>query len=191
MTSTVITKDDILDVSLALAASTSWDTLRLHDVAMELDVSLADIQLLVREKDDVAELLFDRADCAMLRGVVNETLLTRQKLYEFICLWLAVLAPYKTIVRRMLVYKLEPGHFHFQARGITRISRTVQWFMEAAGVSTRGSRRTVEEVILTAIYLKTFMFWMLDNSEDNANTKKMLQSMLSGAERAASKADRF
>jgi len=189
--SSIITKDDILDVSLALADFASWDTLRLHDVAQELNVSLAEIQQFVREKDEVAELLFDRADLVMLNGVINNAMSTRQKLYEYICLWFDALTPYKTIVRSMLAYKLEPGHFHFQARGITRISRTTQWFMEAAGVQTKGPRRAIDEVLLTTIYLQAFMIWMLDSSAENTKTKTKLLSMLTTAEWAARKVNQF
>lgn len=186
-----MTKDNILKVSLSLAKLKSWDALRLQDVAAELDITLAELQYFVREKDEIAELLFDRADRMMLEGEVDTTNSVCQKLAAVICLWLSALESNKTTVCSMLMYKLEPGHFHFQARAITRISRTVQWFMEAAGVTTTGIRRSAEEVILTTIFLKTFFDWMKEKTNDKDKTKKRLLSMLTAAEQAAKKIDSF
>ena len=43
-----------------------------------------------------------------------------------------------------------------QARGIMRISRTVQWIREIAMLPSVGWRRELEEATLTTIYLTTF-----------------------------------
>jgi len=61
----------------------------------------------------------------------------------------------------MLAYKLEFGHIHLQVPGLMRISRTVQWFREAACLDATGIQRVLEESTLTAIYLVTFARWLL------------------------------
>jgi hypothetical protein len=87
----------------------------------------------------------------------------------------------------MLRYKLQPEHLHLQALGITRISRTVQWWREAARLPSTGWRREVEEAALTAIYLSTFAFWLNDDSPSAARTHQLLDGLLSVAEFAALK----
>jgi len=48
-----------------------------------------------------------------------------------------------------------------QVPGLMRISRTVQWFREAACLDATGIQRILEESTLTAIYLMTFTRWLL------------------------------
>lgn len=57
----------------------------------------------------------------------------------------------------MLLYKLEPGHIHLQIGGLQRISRTVQWWREAARRKSLHLARITEESLLTGAYLRTFI----------------------------------
>lgn len=45
----------------------------------------------------------------------------------------------------LLCYKLEFGHIHLLVPGILRVSRTVQWFSEAALLKTQDIHRIIEE----------------------------------------------
>ena len=78
----------------------------------------------------------------------------------------------------MLAYKLEPGHVHLQALGILRISRTVQWFREAARQESTGFQRILDESALTAIYLAGFGRWLFDDSRDGRESKAFLAAGL-------------
>ncbi len=78
----------------------------------------------------------------------------------------------------MLVYKLEPGHIHLQALGIMRISRTVQWFSEAARHDSTGLQRIVDECALSTIYLASFARWLFDDSANNRKSKDFLNTAL-------------
>lgn len=188
MEENTLDKDLILDTCLELAAQSSWSSLRFFDVADKLGVKLAEIQSLVRQKDDVAELLFDRADAAMMDSVNSEEfydLPVKNRLFIVITAWLDALAPHKSIVVDIMKYKLEFGHVHLQAHGVTRVSRTVQWFMEAAKLNTTGLRRTVEEVVITSIYLKTFAAWLLEPENNHEKSKETLKNLLNRSESAA------
>ena len=59
-----------------------------------------------------------------------------EQLHRAMFTWFDALAGHRTLIPQMLGYKLDPLHVHLQVAGITRISRTVQWFMEAAGIDT-------------------------------------------------------
>ena len=167
----------ILDTALRLADDCSWEVLRLHQVAEELAIPLSSVQQFYRQKDDLVEAWYDRADIGMLKAAESEGFLQLDKptrLHHLIMAWLDVLAQHKKVSADMLLYKLEPGHVHLQVLGIMRISRTVQWFLEAAQSDTRHLARIVEEVGLTSIYLLTFSYWVNDRSEKQQASRDFL-----------------
>jgi AcrR family transcriptional regulator len=167
----------ILDAALRLAEDRSWEMLRLHDVASELDISLEVIQQHYRQKDDLVEAWYDCADTSMLKVAETEEFSSLDKdarLYRLIMTWLDTLAIHKTVSRDMLLYKLEPAHVHLQVLGLLRISRTVQWFLEAAQSKTIHLQRICEEIRLTSIYLMAFAYWMQDKSDNQQASRDYL-----------------
>jgi ubiquinone biosynthesis protein COQ9 len=175
-------RDRILDMALELAEASSWEQLRLHTVAAALQIGLDEILIHYPQKDDLAEAWFDRADRAMLDaehgGPDFPSRPPQERLQQVICDWLDALAAHRRLTRGMLAYKLEPGHVHLQALGILRISRTVQWFREAARQESTGFQRILDESALTAIYLAAFGRWLFDDSRDSRESKAFLASGL-------------
>ncbi|OUR73735.1 hypothetical protein A9Q78_02565 [Methylophaga sp. 41_12_T18] len=181
MPDNALSPDRILEQALVLAQNSSWQSFSLHELAAHLDYCLSDIKQFYRSKDDIAEALFSRADNAMLKLSATEqyrNLPPDDKLFECMMAWFDSLAAYKTSVREILAYKLEPGHFHLQAHGISRVSRTVQWFIEAADRKSTGLQRTADEVAITSVYLASFSFFLFDNSNQHAKTRNLLKSLL-------------
>lgn len=173
--------DTILETALLLAEDCGWESLRLHDVAQRLDIPLSQVHGFYRQKDDLVEAWYDRADRSMLQSAESEDFLSMDKasrFHQLLMAWFDELAKHKTISRDMLLYKLEPAHIHLQVLGVLRISRTVQWFLEAAHSQTTHVSRIAEEVGLTSIYLATFSYWMLDRSKDQQNTRQFLRRRL-------------
>ena len=178
--------DTILDAALQIADEHSWESLRLHDVADELDITLEQIRKHFHQKDDLVEAWYDRADAAMLKavGIANYSELDKDaRLHMLIMAWLDTLATHKKVSRDMLLYKLEPAHLHLQVLGVLRISRTVQWFLEAAHSKTTHLLRIFEEVSLTSIYLITFSYWMQDNSVHQQASRDFLWRRLKQSRR--------
>jgi len=178
----------ILDTALALGEQRGWDNLHLYDIAAVMDITLNDIRRHYDQKDAIAEAWFGRADAALL--AVAETpgwleMDVRQRLVRAIFAWLDALAPHRRLTAAMLRYKLQPDHLHLQFAGLLRVSRTVQWLREIAGLPSAGWRRELEEVALTGIYLSTFAYWLIDGSADSARTHAFLDRLLALAERAA------
>jgi ubiquinone biosynthesis protein COQ9 len=170
-------RDRIVDAALEMAERTSWEAVRLHAVAAALDISLDQVREHFREKEDLVDAWFDRADAAMLRAAETEAFLTltrRERLQHLIMTWLTALAPQRKVTRQMIHGKLEPGHLHIQIPGLMRVSRTVQWMREAARCDATFLRRAIEETALTSIYLATFFSWMHDDSPDSAATQRLL-----------------
>lgn len=175
----------ILDTALLLAERSSWEAIRLYDVAAELNISLQQIREHYRQKDDLAEVWFDRADQAMLEDAACADYLqlpARERLHRSIMSWFNALSEHRHVTAEMLLYKLEFGHIHLQALGVMRISRTVQWILEAAQRDTVQFERILEEIAMTTIYLSAFAYWLRDESADAAHTSKFLDSLLRRAE---------
>jgi len=179
-------RDRIVDDALALAEETHWEHVRLHDVAARLGITLNDIRTHFREKEDLTDAWFDRADAAMLaRAEAPDfaALPARERIAALIMAWLEALAPHRKATRQMILGKLEFGHVHIQIPGVMRISRTVQWVREAAGRKAGFARRALEETGLTTIYLMTFVRWMNDDSPGAEHTRRFLEQRLVCAER--------
>ncbi len=175
------TPDTILDQAISLAQKSSWQSFSQRELAAQVDCPLSVIKGFYRSKDDMAEALFNRADDAMLSLSSDPDYLAQPskiKLVQCIMTWFQFLAPYRPIVREILAYKLEPGHFHLQAHGITRISRTVQWFLEVSGRQYSGLKRVADEAATTSVYLASFSFFLFDKSEGSANTQSMLERLI-------------
>lgn len=176
----------IVDAAIELAEHRSWEAVRLHDVAAALGISLDQVRLHFREKEDLTDAWFDRADSAMLCAAEAAdfwVLPTRERLQRLIMAWLGALAPHRKVTREMICGKLEPGHLHIQIPGLMRVSRTVQWIREAAHRDATYLRRALEETALTTIYLLTFFYWMRDESPASAATSRLLEHCLTEAER--------
>ncbi len=181
MTGISLDRQRILDQAIELALQSSWSSLSFSQIADSLNCSLADIGQHFRSKDDMAEALFDRADRAIWKLSSNESyrcLSDKDKLFECIFCWFESLMPHKPIVKEMLTYKFEPGHFHLQAHGVTRISRTVQWFLDVAGREHDGLKRTADEFAVTSAYLTSFSCYLFDNSQGHARTRALLKQLI-------------
>lgn len=179
-------RDRIVDTALTLAERRGWEAVRLHDIAAELAIGLDDIRKHFREKEELVDAWFDRADQVMLKeGAKPElaALLPRARIHRLLMTWLGVLAAHKKPTRQMIVNKLEPGHLHYIVGGLLRVSRTVQWLREASHRDAVLPRRAIEETVLTSIYLATFVRWMSDDSEGSAHTAAFLDKLLTSAER--------
>jgi AcrR family transcriptional regulator len=179
-------RERIVDAALALAAQGGWEALRLHDLAAALGIGLDDVRRHFREKDELIDAWFDRADAAMLR-LADSGALTglspRQRLVQLIMAWLDALEPHRAVTRQMIAAKAEPGHLHIQVPAVMRISRTVQWLREAARLQDQGLARALGETALTAIYLVVFSRWLTERRPGSPHTRTLLDNLLGGAER--------
>lgn len=181
MSRTTPSATEILDCALQLADSCGWERLHLFDVAAQLGVGLDAIARYYREKDQLVEAWFDRADQALLaraQAADLQTLTPAKRLEELLVAWLDSLAAHRAVTGQMLLYKLEPGHLHLQVLGLLRVSRTVQWWREAARRQSLHLMRITEESLLTGVYLRSFIHWLRHPEEDPAEFRALLRRQL-------------
>ncbi|GBE10966.1 hypothetical protein BMS3Bbin12_00616 [bacterium BMS3Bbin12] len=181
-------RDRILDAALEIAETRGWEAVRLAEAAHSAGVALADLPNWFREKEDLVDAWFERADRALLADAARpefKGLPPRARLHRAIMTWLRTLATHRRATRQMVLTHLEPGHVHIQCRALLGVNRTVQWLREATRRDARHFWRALEETALTAIFLTTFMFWLWDDSADATRTSRLLDRLLGGAEYAA------
>ena len=177
----MVSGQHILDQALALGRESGWEKLTLHQIATALGIPLADIYRHFPQKDDLVEAWFDRADQALLSRVPNpewDVLPPKERIEQVILCWLDAMAENRELTGQMLLYKLEPGHVHLQMAGILRISRTVQWFREAAGLQASELHRITQETALSGMYVATFIHWLRDTSPGQQSTRRFLRRKL-------------
>lgn len=171
-------KQQIIDRALQLAEHTGWEALQLTTLANSLNIDLAELAQVVKQKDELADAWFDRADQAMFNTELAGSSDAAEKLELAIRSWLNALAPYQQLTRQMLYYKLEPGHIHLQAAALLRISRTVQWLRELAGLQASGSSRIAQELALSGLFTTLFIGWLYDSSPEQISSLKRLKAAL-------------
>lgn len=183
-----VLRERLVDAALELAEHQGWEAVRLHQVAAACGIGLDAVRTQFREKDDLIDAWLDRADTAMLqhfdRGGVDD-LRPRERIRELILVWLEALAPHRRVTREMIRHKMEPGHIHVQFPALLRISRSVQWIREGALLDAPLPRRALEETAMTALFVKTFLCWLGDESEDFSRTRRRLDRNLYWLESAA------
>jgi AcrR family transcriptional regulator len=175
------TADKILDTALDLAEICGWERLYLHDVAAALGCGLAAIARHYRQKDDLVEAWLDRADQALFeraKGTDLAALGASKRLEELLMAWLAGMAAHRALTGQMLLYKLELGHIHLQAGALLRVSRTVQWWREAARRQNLHLARVAEESLLSAVFLRSFVHWLRHPEENDADQRALLRRLL-------------
>ena len=104
--------EKIVDAALDLAEKSSWEEVRLFDIAQQLTNDLVDIHLHFREKDELIDAFFDRADKAMLetaKKLDTINLDSQQRLHKLLMSWFKAIENYRRVVREMIWGKLEPG----------------------------------------------------------------------------------
>lgn len=177
---TAISADEILDAALTLGDVNGWEYLTLSQIARFLKVSLADIHCHFKQKDELVDAWFDRADATMLARFPEQgaSMSRTQRLNLAIQVWLDTLSAHHKLTREMLLYKLEPGHVHLQAAALQRISRTVQWFREAADLKATNIARIGQEVALSTLFVSIFIYWLNDKSKHQKKTRQRLQQSL-------------
>lgn len=184
-TKTEILPRRIVDTAVELAERHTWEAVRLHQVAAALGVGLDDIRHHFREKDELIDAWFRRADDAVLALADSgelSCLSPRERLFRLIMAWLDALEVHRRVCRQMILAKLEPGHLHIQIPALMRVSRTVQWIREGAGLEDAGLRRALLETAVTAAYLAAFAAWLREEAPGSPRTRRLLDGLLARAE---------
>lgn len=150
----------LLDAALHLAQDRHWEDVRLADVARVAGTTLLELRQHFPDKESFVDALWDRADEALLAAGDQGASNTTERIEQLVIAWLQAVASYRKTFREMLLVRLEPGHLHVQLPTLIRVSRTVQWLREAAGLEQRFVTRALDETALTALFVSTVALWL-------------------------------
>jgi len=181
------TPERIVDAAIARAEEIGWSQIRLFDVADRLGVELAELRRHYRDLDAVADAWLARADRAMLAARDRPgfaKLPPRERIRRALLAFLEALAPHRRVTGEIMRAKLYFGHPHHNVALVLWLSRTVQWWREAANLAGEDRRRRVEEIGLSALFVATILVWLRDDSANQERTAEFLDARLAQAERA-------
>jgi AcrR family transcriptional regulator len=175
--------DRIVDAALALAGEAGWDGVRLRLVARSLGIGMDELGRHYRDLDAVADAWFARAWAAMLAPVPADFAdwPNDRRLATLMLRWFDALAPHRRVSAQMLATKLWPFHPHHWVPMIFNLSRTIQWWRDAAGLDAGGARRAGEEIGLTWLFLATLAVWSTDETPGQRRTRRFLEDRLRDA----------
>ena len=74
----------IVNTAVSLASHCSWESVRLSEIAAQLNISLADIYYCFAEKEQIVDAWFDRADQNMLKVMQSSVFATLNNSKNFI-----------------------------------------------------------------------------------------------------------
>lgn len=179
-------RDQIVEAAVTLAEETDWESVRLQEVARRLRCPLHALSVHFREKEELVDAWFDRADQAMLQAAADPALAclpVESRLEHLLFCWLDSMQAHHRVTRQMILGKLEPGHLHVQLPSVLRISRTVQWLREAADCNASGLRRALEETALTTLFVSSFALWLRHAETGPEQARLLFRRGVSGLNR--------
>ena len=185
MAAQAVEADRIVDAAVALGEQRTWSAVHVYDIADHMGIPLAQIERHFRNKDEIADAWFRRADHAIAACASEPrwmSLTIRERLSRAIRAWFAALEPHKAVAIEMLRYKVQPDHIHLVVKGVIHTSATVQWVREAARVPSTGLKRELEEPALTAIFLGALASWMTEKTPGTPRTWKWMERQLTFAD---------
>ena len=175
----------IVDAAIGLAEARGWDNVRLHQVADELGVSLAEVAASFRDLDAVANAWFERArrHLVELPAAELDGRPPPGRLERAVMRWFDALAPHRKVTGEMLGEKLYASHPHHWVPMIFDLSRLIHWFLDVARIESTGRQRQLAEIGMTLIFVATLRVWLADQSEGQARTRAFLGRRLATADR--------
>lgn len=175
-------RERVVQEALHQAERHGWQAVRLTEVAARLEAPMTQVLAEFRDLDAVADAWFRRGWEAMLAEKPGEFdhWSEAQRLEYCLMAWFHALADHRRVSVEMLRTKAHPPHPHTWVPMVFDLSRTVQWWREAARLEARygSSRARLEEMMLTALFLATLAVWARDESSGQTRTRRFLEKRL-------------
>lgn len=192
-------RDAAITAALAHVPEAGWTSRALRAGLADIGVSPDDAELLFPGgAADMVEAFSDLADRRMEAAAAKLDLAGRrlpERVRALIAVRLIESRPHKEAVRRALALMALPRHAGVAARSL---ARTVDAIWHAAGDRAADFSWYTKRGILAGVYGTTVLFWLGDDSEDDAATLAFLDRRLAGVagigrlrRRAATCAQRF
>ncbi|MSO93194.1 MAG: hypothetical protein EXQ86_07315 [Rhodospirillales bacterium] len=182
-------RDRILETALRIAEVEGWSNLRLGRVADALGIPLTAVREEYRDRDDLADEWFRRAELAMLAAAGKSIRAhpPKDRILVLFGAWFEAVTRRRRVTVEMLRTKLYASHPHHWVPMAFNLSRLIQWVRDAAGLEAAGQRRQIEEIGLTSIFVLTLAVWANDATRDRKRTRAFLERALAAADRGTAR----
>ncbi len=169
-------KRRVLDIALDAVPFDGWSVAVLRQAAARAELSESQTtRLFPRGVRDLVALHLEEVDAGMLAALRHrdlEALKVRDRIATAVRVRLELLVPRREVVRRTLAYLALPGHGRLAAGGL---ARTVDRIWRAAGDQATDFNFYTKRGLLAGVYAATVLYWLDDDSEDNADTWAFLE----------------
>jgi ubiquinone biosynthesis protein COQ9 len=177
-------RDAAIEALLPRVPTQGWTTTALRGALGDLGAEPDDAELLFPGgAPDLIEAFIDLSDRRMERDAAAADLAALRlpaRVRALIALRLASNRPHKDAVRRALAILALPGNVALAARCT---GRTVDAIWHAAGDRAADFSWYTKRATLAGVYAATLLFWLRDDSEDDAATLAFLDRRLEGVAR--------
>lgn len=185
-------RQQVFEAALTLAAQKGWRRVSLSEIAEAAGTTLADLRAMFGSKLRILEGFAEWVDEKVLAetppsaeaDMAGETV--RDRLFDILMRRFDVLQPYKDGIAALARDMGGEGPAGLLS-GWAHLVQSMEWMLEAAGAGGTGPGARLRAKALAALWVRTAMVWLRDNSEDMAQTMAALDRNLAEAERWASR----
>ncbi len=180
-------RKQILDAALHLACEAGWENVTFAGIAARSDLPLSEIYEEFEEKSQLLAEYERRLNKKVLEnmGLAGEAESPRDRLFDIMMERFELMKEDRKAITSILrSFRFDPKQ---AVIGAPHIAASMNWMMEAAGISTNGLRGAAKLAGLTAIYLKVLCDWAKDDSSDLSSTMASLDRALGNAEKMVGK----
>lgn len=174
-----------LAAALALIAENGWRKLTMADVARKAAMPPARVRALFPGREAVLEAFFldiDRRVAAEGSYAANDPNPARDRLFDVLMRRFDALTPHRPAIKALLKdLPLDPETAAWCA---FRLSRSLAWMLDIAGLSAQGALGRIRAKGLLLIYLNALRVWLSDETADMSPTMAALDKGLRAAESA-------
>ncbi len=182
-------KEDIVVLTLELAAARGWRGVRLEDIAQEAGISMAALRGMFEDKGDILDALGRMIDRQVLEnlGEMEPMESPRDRLFDLLMERYDALNEYRPGVIAVLEsFKCDPKNALIS---LPHVCRSMSLMMEAAGLHTPecagGALDAIRLAGISGVYMKGLWRWKEDESPDLAKLMASLDKDLGRAEQLA------
>jgi AcrR family transcriptional regulator len=179
----------VVDATMALAAEAGWNNITLADIADKAAVPLADLRLLVDDKQEILKQFMAEIDGAVLAAMEADAgdEHPRDRLFDLLMQRFELLEPHKSALQK--ISRDLRGNPLARLSLVGTLLQSMDWMLNGAGISTSGARGSVKSKGLAAIYLSVMGTWFEDDDPGLARTMAMLDRKLRRGEGLLRSAD--
>jgi AcrR family transcriptional regulator len=163
-------------LALALAARQGWRRTGLAEIAAEAGLKLHEAYAIHRSKGAILRAFIRRIDQEVLAGAAPDASESaRERLFDTLMRRFEALKPHKEAVRAIARDSVgDPGAL----LGLAVMRRSMQWMLEASGISIPGCAGRAVTHLMLALHLSVLRTFLGDDSPDLAATMKALDQGL-------------